>query len=56
MRLIAISGSARKGSTNTTLLRAIKVRSQGDFEIEILNTIDQLPIFNQDLEGDKTKK
>jgi len=54
MRVIAISGSTRKESTNTTLLQAIKCNGQGNLKIEIYDAIDHLPIFNQDLEGDKT--
>jgi len=54
MKVIAISGSTRRESTNTTLLRAIKSTTQSDLEIAIYTAIDHLPIFNQDLEGDKT--
>lgn len=56
MKVLAISGSTRKESTNTALLRAIKCSTLDNIEIdiEIYQSIDQLPIFNQDLEGDKT--
>ena len=48
MNIVGISGSLRKGSYNTALLRAAQ-KLAPDLNIEILN-YDAVPVFNQDLE------
>ena len=48
MNVVAISGSLRKASYNTALLRAAQ-KLAPDLNIEILE-IGNLPLFNQDLE------
>jgi chromate reductase len=49
-KFIAISGSLRTGSKNTTLLRAaIKLNTSANLQIEEYD-ISALPLYNQDLE------
>ena len=48
MNIVAISGSLRKASNNTALLRAAQ-KLAPDMHIEILD-IGSIPVFNQDLE------
>lgn len=48
MNIVAVSGSLRKGSYNTALLRAAQ-KLAPDLNIEILN-YDAVPVFNQDFE------
>ena len=47
MKLVAISGSLRKQSTNTTALEAMRLL---DSNIEILDLLGALPHFNPDLD------
>ena len=57
MKIMAISGSVRKNSTNTFLLENISALSsqiEKNIQFEIFNSVDLIPIFNADLEGDKT--
>ena len=49
MNIIAFSGSLRKKSYNTALLRAAQKSAPEGMQIEILE-IGTLPLFNQDLE------
>ena len=49
IKILGISGSLRKGSYNSALLRAAKELTPADAEIEILD-IGDLPLFNQDYE------
>ncbi len=51
IKILGISGSLRKGSFNTALLRAAAETVPADVEIEIAD-ISELPLFNQDLEMD----
>ncbi|MGA9468120.1 MAG: NADPH-dependent FMN reductase [Exiguobacterium marinum] len=46
-KLIAISGSLRKQSFNTALLRSIIGLARDDFDIEVVSI--ELPLFNDDL-------
>ena len=48
-KILAISGSVRKASINTAILRHIQESYQEDLDIEIYDKVDQLPIFNPDL-------
>ena len=50
MNIIAISGSLRKGSFNTALLRTVKARAPAAMAIEIV-TLDGIPLFNEDDEA-----
>jgi len=54
MHILAISGSLRKDSTNTTLLRAIQSKAPPDLKLELYEHIGTLPIFSPDLEGEHT--
>lgn len=50
MKLLAISGSLRRNSYNTAVLKALQQLATGDIEIK-LGDITQLPLFNPDLEN-----
>ncbi|MEO0375776.1 MAG: NAD(P)H-dependent oxidoreductase [Cyanobacteria bacterium P01_A01_bin.17] len=50
IKLLAISGSLRQTSSNTTLLRALKLLASEDVVIDIYAGLDQLPHFNPELE------
>ena len=51
MNLIAISGSLRNQSTNTTLLRSLQLLAPDHFQIVIYTELALLPPFNPDLEA-----
>jgi len=51
MRILAISGSLRRISSNTTLLRAIGLLAPKGVEITLYDGLANLPAFNPDLEG-----
>lgn len=50
MRILAISGSLRAGSSNTALLRAAAVLAPQDVEITLYEGLAGLPHFNPDLD------
>ncbi len=52
MRFLAISGSIRRESTNTALLRYLCRLAQPDHDIGVYEGLAGLPIFTPDLEGD----
>jgi chromate reductase, NAD(P)H dehydrogenase (quinone) len=52
MRILAVSGSLREDSFNTSLLRAAVEAAPGGVELELWDGIDELPFYDQDLEGD----
>jgi chromate reductase, NAD(P)H dehydrogenase (quinone) len=52
MRILAVSGSLRKESFNTRLLRALPPLAPEGMEIEVYERLGDLPPFNQDLEAD----
>ncbi|NNG72921.1 NAD(P)H-dependent oxidoreductase [Rhizobium laguerreae] len=52
MRILAISGSARRNSTNTAMLRAIRAVAPSDIEVSIFDGVGRLPVFSPDLEGE----
>jgi chromate reductase len=52
MRILAISGSLRKGSTNTALLLAARAVAPKSVEIELWDGLSELPYFNPDLDVD----
>ena len=54
MKLLGLSGSLRRVSTNTALLRAIADNAPDGVTLEISGLIGELPIFNPDREGDST--
>lgn len=50
MNIVALSGSLRKDSFNTALLRALPALAPAGMQIEIVE-IDNLPLYNQDDEA-----
>jgi chromate reductase len=52
MELLAISGSLRRGSSNTELLRAAARVAPEGMTIRLYEELDQLPHFNPDLQDD----
>jgi chromate reductase len=53
MRLVAISGSLRAASHNTSVLRAAQRLVPVGVEIELYEGIGRLPFFNSDLEAER---
>jgi chromate reductase len=51
MRILAITGSLRRVSSNTTLLRAIRLLAPANVEVTLYSGLADLPGFNPDLEG-----
>ena len=51
MRILAISGSLRSASLNTSVLHAARRLAPADVEVELFEGIGQLPFFNSDLEA-----
>lgn len=51
MRILAISGSLRAVSLNTTLLHAARLLAPADVEVLLYDGLDALPHFNPDREG-----
>ena len=54
MNFLAISGSARSGSINTALLRAISEVAPAGISVTVFDRIGELPVFSPDLEGERT--
>ena len=52
MKILAISGSLRSGSSNTAALRAAVHLSPPGVAVSLFQGIDDLPFFNPDLDGD----
>ena len=52
MKILAISGSARRNSTNTSMLRAVRAVAPDEIEIAIFDGVGGLPVFSPDLEGE----
>ena len=51
-RVIAFSGSLRRGSTNTALILMAKRLAPEELQIDIVDWVDELPWMNPDLEAD----
>lgn len=51
MKILAISGSSRRLSTNTALLNAMKDMAPEGVELTVFSRLDSLPIFSPDAEG-----
>ena len=51
MNILAISGSLRRASSNTTLLRAVQLLAPDTMTITLYVGLGDLPHFNPDLEG-----
>jgi NAD(P)H-dependent FMN reductase len=54
MKLLGLSGSLRRVSTNTALLRALADNAPAGVTLEISGLIGELPIFSPDREGELT--
>lgn len=52
MRILAVSGSLRESSFNTSLLRAALEAAPEGVELELWEGIGELPFYDQDLEGE----
>jgi chromate reductase len=52
MKILAITGALRKGSTNTALLRAVKKLAPEGMEIDIV-TLHGIPLYDGDLEAER---
>ena len=52
MKILVLSGSTRKKSVNTDLLKILQSKGKGRADLHIYSQLDQLPHFNQDLDGD----
>jgi chromate reductase len=51
VRILAVSGSLRRDSHNTNLLRAVLTAAPEGVELELWEGLRDLPIYDQDLEG-----
>ncbi|TAX72563.1 NAD(P)H-dependent oxidoreductase [Rhizobium leguminosarum] len=52
MKILAISGSARRNSTNTAMLQAVRAVAPNEIEISVFDGVGRLPVFSPDLEGE----
>jgi len=52
MRILAVSGSLREGSFNTSLLRAALEGAPEGVELELWEGLAELPLYDEDLEAD----
>ena len=52
MKILAISGSARRESTNTAMLRAIAAVAPEGVEVVVFDGVGRLPVFSPDLDND----
>src|SRR5437867_7495339 len=50
MKALGICGSLRKGSFNASLLRAAQMLAPKELEIEIYESIADIPLYNQEVE------
>ena len=52
MRILAISGSLRAASTNSSLVRAITVLAPATMQVTLYEGLGELPHFSPDIDGD----
>jgi chromate reductase len=52
MRILAVSGSLRESSFNTSLLRAAVEAAPDGIELELWDGLGELPLYDEDLEDD----
>ena len=52
MRILAVSGSLRESSFNTSLLRAALEAAPDGVELELWEGLGELPLYDEDLESD----
>lgn len=50
IKILAITGSTRKNSSNFKILKFISDNIKNEFEVEIFEGLDELPHFNPDLD------
>ncbi|NQZ90848.1 MAG: NAD(P)H-dependent oxidoreductase [Moritella sp.] len=50
MKILAISGSLRKDSYNTALLKAMKALTPENIEITFFDELGRIPLFNPDID------
>jgi chromate reductase len=55
MRILAVSGSLRESSLNTSLLRAALEAAPDGVELELWEGLADLPLYDEDLEADTPK-
>src|SRR5207247_4846081 len=53
MRVLAISGSLRRDSHNTKLLRAAEALAPDGLELELYDELELVPPYNEDRDGDE---
>lgn len=53
MRVLAISGSLRRDSHNTKLLRAAEELLPADVEVDLYDELELVPPYNEDRDGDE---
>ncbi|MBB4804133.1 NAD(P)H-dependent FMN reductase [Flavobacterium nitrogenifigens] len=56
IKILAVSGSTRKDSSNFKILKYISNQLSSEFELEIFEDLDILPHFNPDLDTDNLPK
>lgn len=56
IKILAISGSTRKNSSNFKILKHISNYLKPEFEVEIFEDLEHLPHFNPDLDTDNPPK
>lgn len=54
MKILAISGSARKASTNTALLKVMEKLAPAGIDLQVIHQLNALPVFSPDSEGEAT--
>lgn len=54
MNLLALSGSLRAASTNTSLLRALSAQARPPVHVTLFSGLADLSLFSPDREGDRT--
>ena len=55
MRILAVSGSLRESSFNTSLLRAALEAAPDGVELELWEGLGELPLYDEDLEHDAAR-
>jgi chromate reductase, NAD(P)H dehydrogenase (quinone) len=53
IKILALSGSLRFASSNTTILRTLATMSSPEIHISLYNGIKDIPLFNPDIENEK---
>jgi chromate reductase len=56
IKILAITGSTRKNSSNYKILKYISEHIKGDFEVEIFEDLAEIPHFSPDLDTENPPK